>query len=78
MVIKNVGQVITSWQFVPKPDESVIALPWLLFSSLNGILAPGEEAEVTVTIYINPLNFESLIEQKEAIDNVSLHIYIYV
>jgi phosphatidylinositol-bisphosphatase len=42
MVIKNVGQVITSWQFVPKPDESVIALPWLLFSSLNGILAPGE------------------------------------
>eukprot|EP00596_Hydrurales_sp_CCMP1899_P000717 CAMPEP_0119046722 /NCGR_PEP_ID=MMETSP1177-20130426/48508_1 /TAXON_ID=2985 /ORGANISM="Ochromonas sp, Strain CCMP1899" /LENGTH=540 /DNA_ID=CAMNT_0007020297 /DNA_START=42 /DNA_END=1665 /DNA_ORIENTATION=+ len=70
MVIKNVGQVLTSWQFVPKPDESVIAFPWLHFSSLNGILAPGEEAEVTVTICINALSYDSLLEQKEVIDNV--------
>lgn len=42
MVVKNIGQVLSSWQFAPKFDETVISMPWLSFNPMKGILAPGE------------------------------------
>ena len=42
MIVKNIGQVLSSWQFVPKFDEALISMPWLSFTPMRGILAPGE------------------------------------
>jgi hypothetical protein len=52
MVVKNIGQVLSSWQFVPKFDETVISMPWLSFNPMKGILAPGE-VELLLCFRIN-------------------------
>ena len=42
MTIKNIGQVFSSWKFIPKCDDLNISPSWLNFYPLKGILSPGE------------------------------------
>lgn len=52
MELHNNGAVMTEWSFVPKNDDAHVAPPWLKFSPVDGILAPGERMTVTATILL--------------------------
>lgn len=43
---------MSEWAFVPKHDDAFVASPWLKFSPMDGILAPGERMAVTATIFL--------------------------
>jgi hypothetical protein len=52
MELHNNGAVMSEWAFVPKHDDAFVAPPWLKFSPMDGILAPGERMTVTATIFL--------------------------
>jgi hypothetical protein len=57
--IKNVGQTIASWQLGPGPLSDSFNKPWLYFSVEEGVLAPGDEIILKVTIEIDETNINS-------------------
>ncbi len=53
-MLRNIGSVMAEWQFVPKNDELLVCKSWVRLSPQDGILAPGEAAEVEVTVDLSP------------------------
>lgn len=52
VTLSNTGQSIIRWKFVPKLKESEICQNWLQVSPKDGMLGPGETAEITFTAFI--------------------------
>ena len=50
MSLRNTGQVMAEWRFVPKNDQSEVCKNWLKFSPMDGILAPDESVSVEVIL----------------------------
>lgn len=42
---------MAEWKFIPKHDELMISKQWLKFYPEDGILAPGETASITASIF---------------------------
>ena len=53
MTLKNTGNVMAEYSFVPKNDETEVSKSWLKFNPMDGILAPEESVEVEVRGILN-------------------------
>ena len=53
IIITNTGKVVAQFRLVPKLDELALYKPWVTVSPTYGMLIPGEQTEIEVTITIN-------------------------
>lgn len=70
--LKNTGTVMCEWQFVPKNDEITVCKSWLKLFPMDGILAPGETAEVEVCVDLRREEFamEVLAENGFSLEDI--------
>lgn len=51
--IRNTGQVIAQFRFMPKPQTNSIVKPWLWLSPISGLILPGDSETITCTLNID-------------------------
>ena len=74
MTLKNTGNVMAEYSFVPKNDETEVSKSWLKFNPMDGILAPEETVEVEVLVI---LNLEEAYEVATLNNNVREIVCLY-
>jgi hypothetical protein len=53
VTVTNTGDVAAAWRFVPKLEERWYCKTWLTVDPPYGLLAPGEEAAITLTVTVD-------------------------
>lgn len=64
MRLKNSGSVLAEWLFVPKNNDDFICASWIHLFPTGGVLAPGEECDVDVTIAMDISEGYRLVSQQ--------------
>ncbi|KAL7459593.1 hypothetical protein ACHAWC_011346 [Mediolabrus comicus] len=70
IIITNTGKVVAQFRLVPKLDEVALCKPWVTVSPTYGMLIPGEQTEVEVTITINNATAHALNTSREVLEDV--------
>jgi len=70
VLLKNTGQVVCEYQFVPKPHESFPSKPYVSIEPLAGYIIPGETEEIKVTICVNSQKAPKLLSGDDTIDDI--------
>lgn len=70
IVITNTGQVVAQFRLVPKVDESDLCKPWLTASPAYGMLIPGEQMEVELTITIDNTTANKINTSREVLEDI--------
>eukprot|EP00727_Mastigamoeba_balamuthi_P006660 m51a1_g2614 putative type ii inositol -trisphosphate 5-phosphatase-like (1072) ;mRNA; r:512229-517451 len=75
VTLENTGQVMARWRFIPKLDESKVHKPWLMVCPTSGILLPGENCQIRITVSIDNKTAPDLnMEQDKLEDILILHL----
>ena len=53
VTLRNTGEVVATWRFVPKPEERLLCNPWLAATPAYGMLPPGQTATITFTATVD-------------------------
>ena len=70
IIITNTGKVVAQFRLVPKLDEVSLCKPWVTVSPTYGMLIPGEQTEIEVTIAINNATAHALNTSREVLQDV--------
>ncbi|OBZ82545.1 Type II inositol 1,4,5-trisphosphate 5-phosphatase [Choanephora cucurbitarum] len=55
VVLRNTGQVVTVFKFMPKDETTgTILPPWLQVTPLSGVVAPGEQVIIRFEVTVDP------------------------
>lgn len=68
--LKNTGQILFRWKFIPKPDKRVICNEWTTVEPTNGALMPNETVKIKISILIEGRNIPSEFATKNKIDDI--------
>ncbi|KAH3759590.1 inositol 5-phosphatase 4 [Pelomyxa schiedti] len=75
ITIENTGQVLARWRFIPKLDEHRISKPWMVISPTSGIMLPGEQTTICVTMHVDNSTAPALnLGQERLEDILILHL----
>ncbi|KAI8579196.1 hypothetical protein K450DRAFT_243208 [Umbelopsis ramanniana AG] len=69
ITLENTGQMVASWHFIPKLDETVICKPWLQISRVTGVLGPGEQTVIDFRILIDATTASTFNNDEDDIDD---------
>eukprot|EP01028_Stygiella_incarcerata_P008489 TRINITY_DN3701_c0_g1_i2.p1 TRINITY_DN3701_c0_g1~~TRINITY_DN3701_c0_g1_i2.p1 ORF type:complete len:754 (+),score=198.34 TRINITY_DN3701_c0_g1_i2:598-2859(+) len=69
-VIRNSGQVVVQFHFIPKPDEQSICKPWLGVYPKFGMILPGESLEVRVILKVTRDEAAILNHENTSLDDI--------
>ncbi|BFU21248.1 inositol polyphosphate 5-phosphatase, putative [Entamoeba histolytica HM-1:IMSS-B] len=69
--IKNIGEYPTRFEFSQRPDSKLVCPTYYVISPQDGLLQPGEEQNVKVTLFIQPEQ-AMIVCKKTIIDVFSL------
>jgi len=69
IIITNTGKVVAQFRLVPKLDELALYKPWVTVSPTYGMLIPGEQTEIEVTITINNATAHALNTSREVLED---------
>ena len=69
ITITNTGKVVAPFRLVPKLEEKALCKPWVTISPAYGMLIPGEQTEIEVTITINNATAHALNTSREVLDD---------
>ncbi|KAH8550863.1 Endonuclease/exonuclease/phosphatase, partial [Umbelopsis sp. PMI_123] len=69
ITLENTGQLVASWHFIPKPDETVICKHWLYISRVSGVLGPGEQTVIDFHINIDRVSASAFNNDEDQIDD---------
>ncbi|KAG2176616.1 hypothetical protein INT44_007280, partial [Umbelopsis vinacea] len=69
ITLENTGQLVASWHFIPKLDETVICKPWLQISRVTGVLGPGEQTVIDFRILIDATTASTFNNDEDDIDD---------
>ncbi|MDP2438746.1 MAG: endonuclease/exonuclease/phosphatase family protein [archaeon] len=73
--ITNIGHVIARYRFVAKTEANQICKPWLSISPQSGVLVPGEEQQLTITILVGDHTAGPLtMKTEDLFDILVLHL----
>lgn len=70
IIITNTGKVVAQFRLVPKLEEVVLCKPWVTVSPTYGMLIPGEQTEIEVTITINNATAHALNTSREVLEDI--------
>jgi len=70
IVITNTGQVVAQFRLVPKVDEVELCKPWLTVTPTYGMLIPGEQTEIELTITIDNSTARLLNASREELEDI--------
>ncbi|KAL9656618.1 hypothetical protein ABK040_002890 [Willaertia magna] len=70
MVLKNTGQVVCEYTFVPKPHETLPSKPYITIEPMEGYIIPGETEEIKITILVNSQKAPKLLKKEDVIDDI--------
>ncbi|KAL3807945.1 hypothetical protein ACHAXA_006823 [Cyclostephanos tholiformis] len=70
IVITNTGQVVAQFRLVPKIDEVELCKSWITVAPTYGMLIPGEQTEIEMTITIDNATAHRLNTSQEVLDDV--------
>jgi phosphatidylinositol-bisphosphatase len=68
--IRNTGNVIAHFRFVPKLEEATLCKRWVSVFPTYGMLIPGETAEITVAVFIDNATAHALNSGAESLDDI--------
>ena len=63
--IKNPGPGVVYWRFKPKVEEELFKKRWITTYPLSGVVLPNEEAAITITIRVDKLTANGLLDGSE-------------
>ncbi|CAO3665848.1 unnamed protein product [Umbelopsis ramanniana] len=69
ITLENTGQMVASWHFIPKLDETTICKPWLHISRIAGVLGPGEQTVIVFRILIDAATASTFNNDEDEIDD---------
>mmetsp|Transcript_10286 Transcript_10286/g.15497 ORF Transcript_10286/g.15497 Transcript_10286/m.15497 type:complete len:830 (+) Transcript_10286:109-2598(+) len=69
IIITNTGKVVAPFRLVPKLEEEALCKPWVTVSPAYGMLIPGEQTEIEVTIAINNATAHALNTSREVLED---------
>ena len=70
IVITNTGQVVAQFRLVPKADEVDLCKQFLTVSPTYGMLIPGEQTEIELTITVNNTTAHKLNTGREVLEDI--------
>jgi len=70
IAITNTGQVVAQFRLVPKVDEIELCKPWLTVEPTYGMLIPGEQTEIELTITIDNSTAHQLNTSREVLEDI--------
>ncbi|EFC42384.1 phosphatidylinositol polyphosphate 5-phosphatase [Naegleria gruberi] len=70
ILLKNTGQVVCEYQFVPQPHEKAPCKPYMTIEPLEGYVIPGETEEIKVTISVSTQKALKLLSGEDKIDDI--------
>eukprot|EP00727_Mastigamoeba_balamuthi_P008688 m51a1_g4441 putative domain-containing protein (731) ;mRNA; f:111204-114171 len=68
--LRNTGEVLARWSFIPKNAERVVCKPWMRVAPASGILMPGEKAEIKIHIDVDARSAQALNTGADKIDDI--------
>eukprot|EP00741_Cyanophora_paradoxa_P011740 tig00020563_g11344.t1 len=71
----SLPQFVAAWRLVPKPGDERVCAPWLRVEPQEGIVGPGESAEITLTAHVTRRTAARLTEEGVPLEEiVVLHL----
>lgn len=64
------GRVPARWRFIPKPNEASAHKAWVSLAPADGVLMPGQAAEIRVTVLVDSKSAAALNAREEALDDL--------
>ncbi|KAL7492095.1 hypothetical protein ACHAWT_001312 [Skeletonema menzelii] len=69
IIITNTGKVVAPFRFVPKLEEEALCKPWVTVSPAYGMLIPGEQTQIEVTVTISNATAHALNTSREVLED---------
>lgn len=70
VTLENIGQVVSEFIFVAKPNDVDIHKQWLKIEPLGGIIIPQEKITITFTVLVDHATAPKLNNGKDTIDDI--------
>eukprot|EP00727_Mastigamoeba_balamuthi_P004490 m51a1_g14039 hypothetical protein (712) ;mRNA; f:1170592-1174281 len=70
VTLRNSGQVMARWRFIPKNYERTVHKTWLQIAPITGIVMPGEGTEIKLTVSVDSRSAPALNNGKEKLEDI--------
>lgn len=70
ITIKNVGDSLAHWRFIPKTEDTSVCKRWISVSKSKGLLKGNETVEITFTCRIDKKTAQNLNSGADSLDDV--------
>ncbi|KAJ1426763.1 Endonuclease/exonuclease/phosphatase [Ochromonadaceae sp. CCMP2298] len=68
--IRNTGESIVHWHLVPKLDEVQVSKSWVSVDKESGLLLPGEEVTIALTVKVDRRTAQALNAGKDSLEDL--------
>jgi len=68
--LTNTGQVVAQYRLVPKLEETRLCKPWITVDRTFGMLLPGEEVTIKITITVDNAAARTLNRAEDILDDI--------